>query len=120
MALNQISAERIGNHWIEVWNTQSVDQYLELYTSDVVLVSSKALRLFPDSKGRLSNKTVLKTYWELVRIKFPEFVFKVTRISHFENKVLVFYSTMDDSTKAIAILTVEENELISKVEVSYV
>lgn len=120
MTIDQISAERIGKHWIEVWNTQSVDQYLELYTTDIVLVSSKALRLFPDSKGRLSNKSVLKTYWELVRLKFPEYVFKVTRITHFENKVLVFYSTLDGSTKAIAILTIAENELISKVEVSYV
>lgn len=118
--LTEEKANEIGTRWLDVWNTSSVDDYLKLYRDDVVLVSSVALRLFPDSHGRISDKTVLKEYWELVRVKFPNYKFVLTRTCVFENKVLVFYSTQDNSTKAIGILTVDEDDLIYKCEVSYV
>jgi hypothetical protein len=118
--LTQEQAERIGHHWIELWNEHSVPEYMTQYREDVVLVSSIALRLFPESNGRLQDKALLQQYWETVRVKFPNFRFTLERIAHFENKVLVFYTTFDGTTKAIAILTVDDDGMIYKVEVSYV
>jgi len=118
--LSEEKAMRIGRRWIDLWNECSVDEYLTQYREDVVLVSSIALRLFPESHGRLSNKTLLKEYWELVRLKFPHFHFTVERITFFENKVLVFYHARYLQTKVIAILTVDEEDMIYKVEISYV
>jgi hypothetical protein len=68
----------------------------------------------------LQTKKVLKEYWELVRIKFPNYKFILTDVTCYENKVLIFYSTHDSSTKAIAILTVDEQGMIYKCEVSCV
>lgn len=118
--LTSEKAKQIGERWLMLWNEHSVDEYLTQYRHDVVLVSSVALRLFPESNGRLTDKSLLKDYWELVRAKYPNFKFKLDKLSYFENKVLVFYSTLDNRTKAIGILTVDDNDEIYKVEVSYV
>ena len=118
--LTQEKAEQLGRRWIDLWNERSVDEYLTQYRDDVVLVSSIALRLFPESNGRLSDKKLLKEYWELVRLKLPQYKFVLERITCYENKVLVFYRTIDGRTKVIAILTVDSDDMIYKVEVSYV
>ncbi|MBP6625001.1 MAG: hypothetical protein KA198_07500 [Chitinophagaceae bacterium] len=113
-------AEKIGTRWIEDWNNLSVSTYMEQYEDDVILISSLALRLIPESHGRLSDKKLLLEYWELVRNKFPDFKFNISAITYFENKVVVSYATKLNHTKAIAILTVSPNFKINRVEVSYV
>ena len=118
--LHQEKANQIGTRWIEDWNNLSVEQYMDIYSDNVVLVSSLAFRLFPDSHGRLQDKKLLKEYWELVRIKFPQFKFKVSNIHFFENKIVVNYETIVEHTKAIAILTIDGFDKICQVEVSYV
>ncbi len=118
--MNCEKAKIIANRWVDLWNNNTVDEYLTQYRDDIVLVSSIALRLFPESNGRISNKTILKEYWELVRVKFPTFKFNMTDFNCYENKILIYYSTQDNLTKAIAILTVDEDGMIYKCEVSYV
>lgn len=118
--LTQERADLIGNRWLDLWNKETVDEYLTQYRNDIELVSTVAFRLFPDSNGRITDKKILKEYWELVRVKFPQFKFVLEKIDFFENKILVFYTTQDLKTKAIAILTVDDDEMIYKCEVSYV
>jgi hypothetical protein len=113
-------AKIIAQKWIDLWNNDTVDKYQTQYREDIVLVSSVALRLFPDINGRITDKKVLKEFWELVRIKFPNYKFIMTDLTCYENKILIFYSTTDVTTKAIAILTVDEDGMIYKCEVSYV
>lgn len=118
--LTKEHAERIGNRWLDLWNNNTVDEYLTQYRNDIVLVSSVAFRLYPDSNGCISDKKILKEYWELVCIKTPQFKFVLEKLDFFENKILVFYTTQDLKTKAIAILTIDNNDKIYKCEVSYV
>ncbi|MBK7689852.1 MAG: nuclear transport factor 2 family protein [Bacteroidetes bacterium] len=118
--ISQETALVIAQRWIDLWNDKSVEEYLTQYRDDVVLVSSLALRLFPDSKGTMTDKKVLLNYWSLVRQKFPNYRFTLNAVSTFENKVVIYYSALDNSTKAICILTVDNQGMIYRVEVSYV
>lgn len=118
--LNQEIANRIGQRWVDDWNNLSVADYMKQYSDDVILVSTIALRLIPECNGTLSDKKILLSYWELVRERFPHFKFVVSSISFYENKVVVYYSSIQEGTKAIAILTVNPQGLINRVEVSYV
>lgn len=120
ITLQKEIADKIAHDWIELWNHASVPVYLEQYTDDAVLVSSVALRLFPESNGRIIGKDVLLNYWETVRIHFPNFTFKINRTEFYENKVVIYYETKDSLTKAIAILSLNDDYKIKKIEVSYV
>ncbi|HPI54543.1 MAG TPA: nuclear transport factor 2 family protein [Chitinophagaceae bacterium] len=118
--LTQEKANQIGQRWVDDWNDLSVAEYMRQYSDDVVLVSTIALRLIPECNGTLTDKKILQAYWELVRERFPHFKFVISSISFYENKVVVYYSSFKEGTKAIAILTVNPQGLINRVEVSYV
>jgi hypothetical protein len=118
--ITQEKANFIAQRWVDLWNDKTIEEYLTQYRDDVVLVSSMALRLFPDSKGTLTDKELLFKYWSLVRERFPNYRFTITKVSTFENKIVVFYSTFDEKSKAITILTIDEEDMIYRVEVSYV
>jgi hypothetical protein len=111
--------KRIALNWIYLWNEESLENYMEQYSEDIELVSNIAMRLFPDSNGRIKDKTVLQNYWSIERIKYPNFIFNMLDINIYDNKAIVYYEAKDKSMKAIAILTVNEQEKINRVEVSY-
>lgn len=114
-------AEQIAHRWIKEWNTGNLDSFMQLHDEDVELVSSLALRMFPESHGKIVDKKLLRSYWEIVQERMPELQFAVDKVCLFENKIVLYYSTPEQSHKAIAILTINiENHLIRKVEVSYV
>lgn len=118
--LTEVKAKLIANRWLDWWNEKTVEEYLTQYRDDIILISNIVLKLFPESYGRMTDKAILKNYWEIVRVKFPNYKFILEKVDFYENKVIVFYSTTDYTTKAIGILTVDEKELIYKCEVSYV
>ena len=118
--ITQEKAVLIGERWLAMWNDCSVDEYLTQYRQDAVLISSVALRLFPDSNGKVAEKETLREYWEFVRMKFPNLKFVMDKVSVAENKIIVFYSTHDKLSKAIATLAMDESGLIYKMEVCYI
>ncbi|MBL7755548.1 MAG: nuclear transport factor 2 family protein [Chitinophagaceae bacterium] len=114
-------AEHLAHRWINTWNQGDIAAFMQLHDEDVELISSLALRMFPESHGKITDKKLLRAYWELVQDRMPELQFAVDKVCLFENKIVLYYSTPQQSHKAIAILTINsENHLIRKVEVSYV
>mgnify|MGYP001022699448 CR=1 FL=1 len=113
-------ANQLGRQWVDTWNNKSIDDYLNLYTDDVQVVSSLALRLFPESNGTLQDKKLLKNYWELLKTRYPNYIFQMDVVRYFDDKLIVYYSSLDQSVRAIAVLTIREDLLIRRVEVSYV
>ncbi len=112
-------AELIVSKWISYWNEKSLDEYLNLLSNDIELVSSLTLRLIPESHGQLKGKKMLREFWEIVRKKMPNFIFEFSHFFTTKNKIIVHYNTLDHSVEAIAILTIDEHELICKMEISY-
>jgi hypothetical protein len=120
MQITPEQAQIISEKWVEYWNNDSVEKYLTLYDDEATLVSSVALRLMPETFGRISGKSQMLKYWTLVRVNFPQFKFRINRTEIYENKVIVYYESIIDNSKVIAILSINEKLLIEKIEVSYV
>ncbi len=110
----------IAEHWVEAWNNSSLDTFIDLHSDDVELISSLALRLFPESNGRIQGKKTLYDYWGIVRERLPKIHFKIDRMMMSDLKVVLYLSTENNPTKAIARMTIDpDNLLIRKMEVSY-
>jgi hypothetical protein len=120
MQITLEQAHLISEKWVEYWNNDTVEKYLTLYDDDATLVSNVALRLMPESFGRITGKPQMFEYWSLVRLNFPQFKFRINRIEIYENKIIAYYESIIDHSKAIAILSINDDLLIKKVEVSYV
>lgn len=110
----------IAEHWVEAWNNSSLESFIDLHSNDVELISSLALRLFPESNGRIQGKKTLYDYWGIVRERLPKIHFKIDRMMMSDLKVELYLSTENNPTKAIARMTIDpDNLLIRKMEVSY-
>lgn len=110
----------IAEHWVEAWNNSSLETFIDLHSNDVELISSLALRLFPESNGRIQGKKTLYDYWGIVRERLPKIHFKIDRMMMSDLKVVLYLSTENNPTKAIARMTIDpDNLLIRKMEVSY-
>jgi hypothetical protein len=110
----------IAEHWVEAWNNSSLESFIDLHSNDVELISSLALRLFPESNGRIQGKKTLYDYWGIVRERLPKIHFKIDRMMMSDLKVVLYLSTENNPTKAIARMTIDpDNLLIRKMEVSY-
>lgn len=118
--MTEEKAQHIVSQWIKYWNEKSLNEYMDLLSDDVEIVSSLTLRLIPESNGHLKGKKILHEYWDLVRKKLPNFKFEFSHLFTYDNKIIVHYTTFDKTNKAIAILTINQNELISKMEISYI
>jgi hypothetical protein len=120
MQITLEQAHLISGKWVEYWNNDTVEKYLTLYDDEATLVSNVALRLIPNSFGRIAGKTQMLEYWTLVRLNFPQFKFRINRVEIYENKIIAYYESLIDYSKAIAILSINDDLLIKKIEVSYV
>jgi hypothetical protein len=119
--LNEEEANRIGSQWIRAWNYEGVEDYIEQYTEDATLVSSIALRLFPDSKGKIKGKSVLYQYWSFVREIYPNLKFQIERILFQDHCIMVFFFSNNQFVpKGIARLEITTDEKISRAEISHV
>jgi hypothetical protein len=105
---------------VDAWNNSSLDTLIDLHSNDVELISSLALRLFPESNGRIQGKKTLYDYWGIVRERLPKMHFRIDRMMMSDLKVVLYLSTENNPIKAIARMTIDpDNLLIRKIEVSY-
>lgn len=110
----------IAERWVHVWNNNSLETFIELHSDKVELISNLALRLFPESNGRIQGKKTLFDYWGIVRNRLPKIHFKIDRMMMSDLKVVLYLSCENSPTKAIARMTINQDDLlIRKIEVSY-
>lgn len=111
---------KIAEHWVEACNNSSLETFIDLHSNDVELISSLALRLFPESNGRIQGKKNLYDYWCIVRERLPRIHFIIDRMMISDLKIVLYLSTENNPTKAIARMTIDpENFLIRKMEMSH-
>ncbi|MBL7765729.1 MAG: nuclear transport factor 2 family protein [Chitinophagaceae bacterium] len=117
---NQIDAIHLGSNWIDDWNNKSVEEYMNLYDENATLISTIAKRIVAESQGRFTGKDILKNYWELLRDKYPNMKLVFQRAYLYRNKIAVHFLIPALDTEATALLSLNESNKISMVELSHV
>ena len=119
MILNYENAIILADNWLQKWNHASLDDILKLYSEDIELVSNMALQVVTESKGKIAGKHVLKNYWAIIKDKYPNIKFEMKKVELIENKIIIFLRTTDKNFDVIAKLSVNDDGLISKLDISY-
>ncbi|MFD7137361.1 nuclear transport factor 2 family protein [Streptomyces sp. NPDC059894] len=70
-----------ARRWIRCWNERDLEGLLIHYADDVVVNSSAAARLRPDSGGRLRGKEELREFWTHGLGLFPDLRFELTGLA---------------------------------------
>lgn len=72
--------EAFARDWAAAWNARDVERVLAHFHDAAVFTSPFALRLFPDSGGRLSGKARIRDYWRAGLAAVPDLHFTVEAV----------------------------------------
>ena len=77
--------------WCAAWNAHDLDAVLAHFHDDVVFTSPMAIRMVPDSGGRIAGKAALRAYWTEGLRRIPDLHFTVERVFAGVDTVVIQY-----------------------------
>jgi hypothetical protein len=80
-----------AQEWVAAWNRRDVEAVLRHYADDVVFTSPTALRVVPESGGRVGGKAALRAYWTRALAGNPDLHFTLLGVYQGVDTVALHY-----------------------------
>lgn len=96
----------IAHAWFEAFNTHNLEKLLSLYDEDAQHFSPKLKIRHPETKGLVTGKNALRTWWQDAFDRLPTLNYKVTSLTANDDRVFMEY---------IRTVTNEEDMLVAEV-----
>jgi ketosteroid isomerase-like protein len=116
--LTQEQAHQLAVDWIQAWNSHNLDEILEHYAEDVVLVSPIAAKLLNDPVGKVSGKSALRSYFKQGLEVYPHLKFELVDVLWGVQSV-VFYYINQNGTKTGEVVELDDTGKITRVLANY-
>ena len=111
--------QEIVERWITFWNERELVDFMSLFSEEIIHSSKLISQVLPGQVNYVRGKKLLKDYWAIVKQRYPNLKFNLVAYHHFYNRIVLFVEAVNGEMRAIVILTVNENLLIEKSEVSF-
>jgi ketosteroid isomerase-like protein len=111
-------AQQFAHQWIEAWNSHDLDEILDHYAEDVVLVSPVAAKILDDPLGTVNGKEALRDYFKKGLEVYPDLKFELIDVMWGLFSVVLHYSNQKGS-KAGEFMEVDSTGKIIKVIANY-
>jgi hypothetical protein len=118
MTITKKLAVDYAERWVDLWNESSIDGFLNLCTEDTVHASKFINFLQPNNMGFIKGKNNIKHYLMAFRECSPRYEMNLVEVHPFENKLVLFLKNIHERKPMITILTLNEDLLIERTEVS--
>jgi ketosteroid isomerase-like protein len=96
----------IAHLWFEAFNAHNLDKLLSLYDEDAEHFSPKLKIRHPETKGLVTGKEALRSWWKDAFDRLPTLHYKVTSLTSNSDRVFMEYIRTVDG---------EENMLVAEV-----
>jgi ketosteroid isomerase-like protein len=116
--LTQELAHQLASDWIAAWNSHNLDEILEHYAEDVVLVSPIAAKLLNDPVGTVNGKAALRAYFKKGLEVYPNLKFELIDVMWGVRSV-VFYYTNQNGIQAGEVVEVDLTGKITRAIANY-
>jgi limonene-1,2-epoxide hydrolase len=106
-----MSAEKnlsIAMLWFEAFNTHNLEKLLSLYDDEAEHYSPKLKIRHPETKGLVTGKEALRTWWKDAFGRLPSLHYKVTSLTSNADRVFMEYLRMVENEDAILVAEVLE------------
>lgn len=81
----------IAHAWFEAFNSHNLDKLLSLYDKDAQHFSPKLKIRHPETKGLVTGKTALRSWWQDAFDRLPTLNYKVTSLTANDDRVFMEY-----------------------------
>jgi len=90
-----MSAEKnlsIAHLWFEAFNAHNLEKLLSLYDEDAQHFSPKLKIRHPETKGLVTGKSELRSWWQDAFLRLPTLHYKVTSLTSNADRVFMEYT----------------------------
>lgn len=114
-----MSAEKnlsIAMLWFEAFNAHNLEKLLSLYDDEAQHFSPKLKIRHPETKGLVSGKEALRTWWQEAFDRLPSLHYKVTSLTSNSDRVFMEYIRTvenEDDMHVAEVLEIKEGKIIA-------
>lgn len=114
-----MSAEKnlsIAMLWFEAFNAHNLEKLVSLYDDEAEHFSPKLKIRHPETKGLVSGKDALRTWWQDAFERLPSLHYKVTSLTSNADRVFMEYvrSVENEDTMLVAeVLEIKEGRIMT-------
>jgi hypothetical protein len=91
MIITLSELQSVANKWVDAFNDHDLEQLLSLYDENVQHYSPKLKIRHPESKGFITGKDALRTWWQDAFNRLPTLNYELIRLTPYENRVFMEY-----------------------------
>ena len=89
--LTEENARKFADEWIQAWNCHNLDQIMEHYADNVVLISPVAAKLLNDPSGAVKGKQAVRAYFKKGLEAYPQLKFELIEVMWGLSSVVLHY-----------------------------
>jgi len=108
--------QQIAIRWFEAFNTKNLDNLLALYDDEAQHYSPKLKIHQPETKGLITGKDALRTWWQDAFDRLPTLHYKVTSLTANTDRVFMEYIRQVENEEEILVaevLEIKEGKIIT-------
>ncbi len=105
--------------WAASWNSHNLEKILAHYADDFSIETPMALKLVPQSQGRLQGKENVKAYWSIGLQRIPDLYFEVLDVLSGIDSIAVYYINKATGKKSVENMFFNAGNKVEKVVVMY-
>lgn len=109
-------SQQIAIRWFEAFNTKNLENLLALYDDEAQHYSPKLKIHQPETKGLITGKEALRTWWQDAFDRLPTLHYKVTSLTANTDRVFMEYIRQVENEEDILVaevLEIKEEKIIT-------
>jgi ketosteroid isomerase-like protein len=107
-----------AKEWLQAWNNHDLDAILAHYAETIEFTSPFALKLAPESEGKLHGKAELRRYFARALEAYPDLHFQPLHTTSSVGSVVLIYRSVNDLLAA-EMMEFDEDGKVSRVLAHY-
>jgi len=114
--MNPEKLQSIAYKWFEAFNNHNLEQLLSLYDDEAEHFSPKLKIRMPETKGLVTGKEALRTWWQDAFDRLPSLHYKVTSLTANADRVFMEYTRTvegEEEMSVAEVLVVKEDKIVA-------
>ncbi len=106
----------IAHAWFEAFNSHNLEKLLSLYDEEAEHFSPKLKIRHPETKGLVTGKSALRTWWQDAFKRLPTLNYKVTSLTANSDRVFMEYLRTvenEDDMLVAEVLEIKEGNIVA-------
>ena len=112
-------AKHFAAQWVNSRNSHNLETILAHYSEDFTIETPMTLKLVPESKGLITGKAAIRSYWTIGLEKIPDLEFEILNVLTGINSLTIYYVNKATQRKSTESMFFNAEGKVNKVFVHY-